>query len=216
VEPETRISQPRIATLQEEGPFQGGVLTLKIEPLRIEWLLGKSTETLAEEDTLPVLGRLIETLPEFKALMTRWLAVPDVPPVNRLALGAVLLQPVDTRQEGYRRLSSYLRAVHVDPETSSDFFYQINRRRPSRTGVANLNINRLSKWSSSLAMRRMIVAGPGGVSIAAAQEFHACRLELDINTAPEFPGPLPNEIRAGLLDEFVDLSLEIAREGDIP
>src|SRR5713101_7231815 len=108
VEPETRISQPRIATRQEEGPFQGGVLTLKIEPLRIEWLLGKSTETLAEEDTLPVLGRLIETLPEFKALMTRWLAVPDVPPVNRLALGAVLLQPVDTRQEGYRRLSSYL------------------------------------------------------------------------------------------------------------
>lgn len=214
--PETRTSQPRKGIMQQEGPFQGGVLTVKTEPLRIDWVLGKSTETIMEEDTMPVLGRLTETLPAFADLMKRWFALQGVPPMNRLALGAVLIQPVDTKEEGYRRLSSYLHNVRVEPELSSDLLYQINRRRPSRTGIPNLQINRLSKWSVALTVRRSIMAGPGGVSIAASEPVHACRLELDINTIPEYIGPLPSERRGELVDEFVDLSIEIAREGDIP
>jgi hypothetical protein len=215
-QPETRTSQPRRGALQEEGSLQRGVLTLKIEPLRIDWLMGQSTETIIQEDTLPVLGRFTDTLPEFTHLMRRWLALPSIPPMSRLALGAILLQPVDTREEGYRRLRSYLNAVQVDPESSSDLLYQINRARPSRTEIPDLRINRLSKWSVALTIRRAITAGLGGVSIATAEEIRACRLELDVNTAPDYVGQIPRDRLVELLDEFVSLGTEIVQEGDIP
>jgi hypothetical protein len=44
----------------------------------------------------------------------------------------------------------------------------------------------------------------------------ACRLELDINTVPDFQGELPRESFGQLLGELTELGQEIAQKGDIP
>ena len=43
-----------------------------------------------------------------------------------------------------------------------------------------------------------------------------CLLELDINTAPEYPGPLPRESYGRLFDELAAFAEEIAVKGDVP
>jgi hypothetical protein len=43
----------------------------------------------------------------------------------------------------------------------------------------------------------------------------ACRLELDINTAPDFGGVLPADRLEALLKEMVAFGREIAEKGDL-
>jgi hypothetical protein len=49
-----------------------------------------------------------------------------------------------------------------------------------------------------------------------ASEVYACRLELDINTVPEFPGDFSDPVVESVINELIDLGLEIAIEGDLP
>ncbi len=48
-----------------------------------------------------------------------------------------------------------------------------------------------------------------------AEPLVACRLELDINTAPEFKSALKKTMLSKLFDELVELGMEIAHKGDI-
>jgi len=134
-------------------------------------------------------------------LMLRWLA--GCPPLQRLAFGAVLTRPVDDLLTGYRQISDYLPFVQLDPESSSDFSYQINRPRNS-TVISGLRINRFSRWSVA-----RVFASTFDTQIG-------CRVELDINTAQEFQGELPQEKLPVIIQELVDLGKEIAENGDIP
>ncbi len=105
--------------------------------------------------------------------------------------------------------------VVIDPDGSSDLFYQINRPRPSATPIEGLRINRLTKWSVQIAQRLTVTLGPDGVVARTIGEEQACRLELDINTAPTFSGMLPVEHLEQLLREMIDLGREIAQQGDV-
>ena len=149
--------------------------------------------------------------------MTRWFNSSGCPPIQRLAFGAVLLQPVDNQQKGYRQLAAYLPSLQLALEGATDFFYQINRARPSHSGVPNLKINRLSKWSVySWAMAEAEVSLAPETRFRVRQKGAACRLELDINTHPDFLGDLPQEQLSHIFEELLSLGQEIAREGDIP
>jgi hypothetical protein len=46
--------------------------------------------------------------------------------------------------------------------------------------------------------------------------YFACRLELDINTVPEFQDEFDRGRLPSILRELADLGLEIANRGDIP
>lgn len=148
--PEAKISRPRKGGQQEEGIFEGRKLVLVVEPSRIDWLLIPADHQDGEMGDIPTIGSFPEALDAFSQLMLRWFALGTCPPVRRLAFGAILLQPVEDRQTGYRQISAYLPSVRLDPEGSSDFSYQINRPRDSTSGISGLRINRLSKWSSYL------------------------------------------------------------------
>jgi hypothetical protein len=58
--------------------------------------------------------------------------------------------------------------------------------------------------------------GPESVESIFEAEYFACRIELDINTVPDFPGELDREILQPIFGDLVDLGQEIVREGDIP
>ena len=199
---------------EEKGTWGPGTLSLAVQPFRIDWVLSPRDTELAELP--PSVGRFDQLRSEWAKLMACWFGQDDCPKLVRLALGAVLLLPVPGLTQGYEKLAAYLPNVRLDPGTSSDFLYQVNRARNSRSGIAGLRINRLARWSVATYIRGALSAAGPKISLAPGPPVFACRLELDVNTHQEFVG----ELKAPQLDpvflELLDLSAEIAEKGDIP
>ncbi len=213
-EPKSSESRPREGLVLEGGSCGQGWLTLEGSPIRVDWRLGINPEDRGTSPEIPSLGDFESVQGQFGVLMKRWLK--KSPPLNRLAFGAILNLPVENLTEGYRLLGNYLPKVEIDPERSRDLFYQINRRRPSRSGIEGVEINRLTKWSVSQLRAGLMDLSPGhGQFMETAEPLFACRLELDINTAPEFKSSLKKSRFSKLFDELVELGMEIARNGDI-
>ena len=215
--PEKVTSQPRLGLLTEEGPYGGGTLSLQVQADRVDWTLAGSVEQAVEVLEPPSLGSFPDAVTVFVKPLLQWLTTCG--PVNRLAFGAVLSQPADSREAGYARIADYLyRYVKIDPVGSSDFLYQINRPRESTVGFPGLRINRLNKWSVTLLTRLRIAVTPqGATGVPSSAGQSACRLELDINSVPNESGAdLPHDTLPQLLNELVALGQEIATRGDIP
>lgn len=215
-EPEARLLRLKQGALQEEGPFHGGKLALAVQPPRIDWVFSPAEERTPESGDLLTLGSFSDLVDLFSQTVIRWFTVETCPPIQRLAFGTTLIQPVQNRPEGYRQIALYLPAIKLDAEGSSDFHYRINRRRPSKTEGQNLVINRLSTWSVMAWGRAFFSVGAGRASAASQTSGFALRLELDINTAQDFQGQLSKEQLPGIFEELVEMGKEIAQEGDIP
>jgi len=216
-EPESRVSQPRRGGLREEGPLADGKLLLGVEPTRIDWLFLPMPDDKRQTEVFLTIGSLPETLETFLPLMRQWFELESCPALKRLALGAVLYQRVQDIPSGYQLLAPYLPAISWgNLGDSSDFLYQINRPRSSRSGIAGLSINRLSKWSVILTQLQEVLVTPASLQYSMSHSYYACRLELDINTSPAFLEELQREHLSRVLQELVDLGTEIARQGDLP
>jgi hypothetical protein len=191
---------------EENGPLAvGGRLLYKKGPRGVEW----SLQSAPDPDKPETFGWMSTTvIASFKELMSRWLV--DCPPLQRLAFGAALYLPVEDKNEGYRQLGAYL-GLELDPVHSGDFLYRINRPRRSRCSVPNLEIMRLCTWTWLQFELRLDGEQPWPV-----KRPSACLLELDINTSPRYPGPLPPESYAPLFEELVALGEEIVVRGDVP
>jgi hypothetical protein len=207
---DTKISENKGNKIGEQGTFEKGVLQLIIQPRRIDWHYSVDENEIRESDKIPTLDAFQNALQVFKDIMVKWLALQTIPPIMRLAFGAVLLQPVEGRKEGYVQLSSYL-PFNLDGENSSDFIYQINRPRLSQTYPDGLIINRLTKWSV-LQVKRVIA--PLARDYPQTDELYATRLELDINTSAEFDGVFNLSDLRTIFEELIELGVEIAVEGD--
>lgn len=212
--PDRQVNEPKRGTSLTEGPYGSGRLVLSVQPLRVDWVYSASEQDDVPEHVGVSLGPYGEALDTFARLMNRWL--PMAPPLQRLAVGAVLRQPVPDRRTGYEKLQSFLPSVKLDSEHSSDFFYQINRPRPSRSNLPGLVINRLSKWSVGAKQLGTLSLTPQRTSYRVAQEVFGCVLELDINTSPDFPGVLPGQLLGAIVGELIDISIEITQHGDRP
>ena len=103
-------------------------------------------------------------------------------------------------------------------DNSSDFNYSINRPRPSKSGMENLTINRLSRWSVARVtgiqlqgelLRTLRVTETAG-------DWSACRVELDVNTQGEREDSLPSEHVPQLFNELIVITEEITEKGDTP
>lgn len=199
----------------DQGSIGDKAVSLTVDPQRISWTIDARIDPLDPPPPLPTLGSLLDVVAKCGELFKQ--AIGCLPEVRRMALGAILLQPVDDRESGYRRLDLYLPDVRVNPE-SWDFQYRINRRRPSSVD-AEMYINRLSAWSVLRWKVRteIMVAGESRPAspLTEGEEF-ACRLELDINTPAEREEPLPGPKLSAIWAELIDLAVEIATTGDIP
>jgi len=126
-----------------------------------------------------------------------------------MALGFILISGVPDRATGYQELGKFVDGV-PSSDDATDFLYQVNRPRASRAGVEGLHLNRLSKWS---------VGGHQVVTITAVRPTlgdlrYDLRLELDINTAPDFEGPIPQQKVESVIDDLLDGAREIAEQGN--
>ena len=196
--PEEQTAKPRSGELIERGELGLGLLELKINPVSMTWI--QRVEEPQWEEELVSLGAFQSACGTFCPLMKNWFDLDAVPNLVRLAFGADLIQSVDSKEAGYKRLASYIPAVALDPANLSDFIYQINRRRYSILENEEFAINRIMKWS---VLRRQPL-------------LDYIRLELDINTMQEFEGEFMKGQLSQLFDELVELGAEIAEKGDIP
>jgi hypothetical protein len=219
-DPENKTSKPTRGEFSESGIFQGNLLSLAVQPGRIDWIMGPN---LAMDDDPDVGLRLVGSFEvvekTFVSIMTHWLE--SCPSITRLAYGATLLEPVESKESGYRRIAEYLPAIKIDPG-SSDLFYQINRPRESQVIRSNFLLNRLSKWSvSSFQAVRIAVAAMVNQRIQPSIHSHggapvmACRLELDLSTPAGTQNELPHDTLPHIFSELVALGSEIAQKGDI-
>ncbi len=213
--PSQRITHPFHS---ENGSFKKGLVQLNIQAMqpelqKIDWLY------IPEPDSknLPNVGSLDEAINDFSTVMKKWLNIADIQ-INRLAFGAVLIHPVENIVDGYNYISKYLNDIKLDPINSADFLYQINRPRLSKIkGIGDIKINRISKWMVAV-MQRIEITFNGQILSTMPVEKEpqtACRLEIDINTGPEYKGELPNNKTKSLFDYLITLGLEIAEKGDV-
>ena len=214
--PEVEVVRPREGGKRMEGTFEHGRLVIQTSPARIDLLAIPSPAQEATSGFLKI-GKFEQILGRFDEVMHRWLTLDSCPEIQRVAFGAVLLSPVDSKVSGYRQLAAYLPSVTIDPEHSTELFYQINRPRESATGIPDLKINRLSKWSVAQISTAGLVLEPARILYHdVPQGYLACRLELDINTAAERREPLPREIVSNVWQELLNLGREIVIDGDQP
>lgn len=203
--PDQITQQPKTDILEELGEFGKGFLSHRVVPGRIDWnylpLISDKKMTVA----LPEIGLFTEVLEEFKPLMIKWLEQCDA--LFRIAFGADIFLPVDSHENAYKLLDNYIKSVKIDPETS-DFYYQINRKRPSKKLGEQLMINRLSKWRA--------IKFKTEINKFEVAESFACVLGFDINNVPSEQTIIKKESLTDVFCELIDLGIEIASEGDIP
>ncbi len=212
--PENRSQKPRERAQIDKGSFGAGKLVLDDQVNRVDWRYLVDKEN-SEPGEIPKLDSFTASVDPFIDLILRWLQCASCPSINRLAFGAVLLLPVSDLHEGYRQLSSYL-PFKIPTKNSSDFIYQINRSRNSVSGVADLRINRLSRWSMAAFywVRNQLFVGQDSVMqrFPGIQEL-ACHLTLDINTVPDPEMVLPQEKLANIFRELSSMANEIIEKG---
>ena len=214
--PESRDLRPKAGRQQDIGTFEGGRLVLAVQPGRIDWLF--TIAVSPNDGGFLVIGDFPACLEKFRELMLDWFGLETCPSAKRLAFGVVLLQLVENRASGYRQLSEYLPCVELDYEDSSDFLYQINRPVNSSSGVADLRVNRLSKWfvARPIQMRVETSIGSPLVTLSPSEEDFACRLELDVNTTLDFKAELTREQLPEVFQELISFGKQIVQEGDRP
>lgn len=215
--PEQIVTRPTEHITQLSGGFEGAQMTLTAWPNRVDWSLQAMPAAQGQPiQGFPTLGAFPDAPEPFLKIVRKWLNVVRDPFATRLAFGAVLVRQAADLSTAYNELSQFLPKVQLDPAGSSDFLYQINRPRKSRSGTG-FRINRLTKWSvvqgRYIAFGATMVGEPTPTSVPPQS---ACRLELDINTPAEISTPIPRDEAGVLFEELVELGSEIAAKGDVP
>lgn len=212
-EPNSIVDKPREGIRAEVGLYNGAQIIFNSQSLqnRVDWVLNEHPEVFSDE---PISKKVDVRLDFFKSSTSEWLKNMQVP-VIRMAFGAVVALPVETREDGYKSISNYLN-FDVDGSTSSDFTYQINKKRTSNI-ISNLIINRLSKWGVASYTRHRLTINPGSLTqhSEGTPLGNGCSLELDLSTAQENIVPFPQDKLVAIYDELTKMALEIVQEGDI-
>ncbi len=212
-QPEQQISRPGEGLVQQSGGFSDQQLLVNARPDRIDWIFHPAPNaSTGPMGAVPILGPMLQAIDAFQAVNEKWLERCEPP--TRLAFGAVLLQSVNDLNSAFAKLGPFLPSVDLRGVTTPDFLYQINR--PSTSSfVEGLMINKLNKWSVAQSGNIAIKLGSGGIAdFSVATLGIACRLELDINTAPENTVPFAPTVASRLFNELKDFALDIAARGD--
>ena len=213
--PDEYIAKAREGFVIEKGDFEEGEIIIRTQRARIDWTYQFKNDVPPTE--IPNLGPYPDNAVSFISVVKKWLE--SAPPIKRIAYGPVLIMPVDSMAQGYEILNSLLPKVDIDQEGCSDFFFQINRPRPTTTDINRLDINRLSKWNVRTLRLGSFAVGAGGITPTAPltlEEWFVCRLELDINTSPTYEDSIQDKKSLDVLNELIEFAGEITSKGDIP
>lgn len=188
----------------EEGIWNNHLLTVALQSNRID-ILWSAKEL--EGSLLPSLGDFSDLADSFKEAVIKVLSKDRLYSIQRAGFGAILLNPVETKEQAYSLLENYLPTVKIS-QNSRDFLYQINRPIVSRFNTER-EINRLSKWHAVQAKYVNFQQDSFGILA------NACRLELDINSSVDKLYSEDQPIELEEISEFTSFALNIATNGDL-
>jgi hypothetical protein len=209
-DPDEVVKQAPPLQSLEAGPFYLGRLSVAHQPGRIDLILMPDTTKLSDGLAhVGVLDLAIENILPAAQKMFR----PDMV-MQRLAVGAILILPVDSAEDGYELVRSTLPVARDIPENARDLFLQLNIPiGVSVTDHPEISINRLVKWQ--VVRLRIITgitsgAGPTPTQMVTGPDINAVRVELDISTPPDLPFALSHQNILDLIDHLAAQARAIA------
>jgi len=213
-EPDKFSLEPSLQRIEKELDGRNFIITLSVD--RIHFQMMPPTPAAPPEWSFKENTEFLKMLPIFEEVVVPWLGNDKVNNIIRLAVGGVLLSPVKSRNEGYKRLDTLLPAVHIDVENSRNFQYQINRPRDIKVDEEDSYCNRMSTWSVFKSQPVGLIVGlEGAMHKETLPTKHACRLALDISTPQDNKVIFKSEMIIPLSHELHKLGIEIADHGDI-
>jgi hypothetical protein len=168
-----------------------------------------------DEEGLPNLDEelVVDVLPDFVSITRAWLASADFD-VKRIGVGLHAVLPAPDKISAYKILQEFVPSVKIEPETTSDFFYQINRPVPSRVLGSQVRLNRVMKWSApSFKLAQIQIVPQITQAVPVIGDVYAS-VESDINTPIELVEPLDKRVLGAIYDELVELSLKNLEHGE--
>jgi hypothetical protein len=207
-DPDESVKQPPPMQSFDAGPFFVGRLSVGYQPGRIELVL--MPDQTARVEGLRHLGDFHPAM-DMVLPAARKMFGPDMV-MQRLAVGAVLLYPVESAEDGYKVLRSILPVAREIPETARDFSFQLNVPVTlSVTGISDIEINRLLKWSAVRLRLANIVGGSDvPTQIVGGTEIYVVRVEMDINTQADLAVPLSYQNIIHVIDHLAAHARAIA------
>src|SRR6266851_5198286 len=106
----------------DQGPFEGGQLSLTTQAGRLDWVL----QPTPEQNRIVVIGSAEDARTKFLTPVCSWL--PKATPLIRMAFGAVFIHTASSIEESYALLKTHLPFLKtIELQDTSDFNYSINR-----------------------------------------------------------------------------------------
>jgi hypothetical protein len=201
-DPDENVKQPPPMPSFDAGPFFAGRLSVGYQAGRIDLVLTPDQTNRSQSEGLRHLGdfdpAMDKVLPAARKMFRPEMVM------QRLAIGAILLRPAKSSEDGYKILKSILPVAREIPEIASDFSFQLNVPVVlSVTGIPDIRINRLLKWNVARFQIANIVGGSGvPTQIVGGTEIYVVRVEMDINTQGDLAVPLSYQNILDVIDRL--------------
>lgn len=213
VPPETSQDQPRQRLRLQTGSWRDGVLQVTASPVSVVWVAAPSPNS----EGLPNLDHwsVESVLPDFLSITRPWLTAVNFE-VKRVGFGLHALLLAEDRISAYKLLQGLVPSIKIEPETTSDLLYQINRPVPSRSLFGDVRLNRLMKWSAPFFGSAQFQATASFVQATPVSGRHYAGLDNDVNTPAERIEPIEKGQLGAIYDELVELAGENLEFGEKP
>lgn len=110
--PDEEHARPNMGEFRQIGKFEDWQIQLGVLPDRVDWILGIAPEQPSENIPDQFLTADFDAgLESLSKIVSAWLGICSG--AQRLALGVVLLQPVEDRRSGYERLSNVINSWKI-------------------------------------------------------------------------------------------------------
>ncbi|WP_414613584.1 hypothetical protein [Stenotrophomonas pavanii] len=212
VEVESKEIRKPLGETQQLGSLGVGKISVATAPGRADFVWK------VEDDEPPLqsqsLGDLRSALAIFLEPVCDWLA--HQPDVNRVAVGVHALLPSSSRDEAYGHMNDLLPEVTLDPSSSGEAIFQINRWLDCEVEGEQMRCNRISRWASiynSVNQFNMV----GGIPHPGRKisETYAVSSQLDFNSSAERIHPLNASDAVGLIRILANEATETLVNGKI-
>ena len=209
-EPERYETRPQEAYEIQSGKLGEVIGVLERRPERLDLKLSPYVDPGTRPPLFQGFGKFDEAFASHKSKFRKWLAA--CPKLKRLAFGAVLVIPCDSKQQGLNILQEFLEgSVIIDEKKTRDFQYMKNIPKKSKI-IKGIEINKLCTWS--VMTGEIMAVGPSGMTQSGETGF-ACHLVLDFNTDQEHIDGWAKNKNFALLDELYAHANDVTTKGDV-
>ncbi len=203
--PEIHYLQPKKHILHEEGIYGENKLLLDFTPGRIDLKFSADFKNTPESEELATLGDVDSNLNVFSNLAYSMFKNNRFPEIKRLAFGIVLINPVESLEEGYKELKEILQdSIMIDFMDTSDFLFQLNKKIHHTLDGEDLILNKLRRYSVQ-KWSFMQFVNDIQTNNFTNKDLFATRIELDINSAAERIKAIRKESLGSLYNKLVEL-----------